>query len=491
MTAERTEGRTPDDRPNGNPLAILAPQMHDYLHYFSAGIRWIPEELTTNFPNTDHPKAEISRFASEQILAFLRRNVEVNGILNSEKYRDLMARQRVLKGRSAIGVTGCIDGRDPYIHLFGWTAGVSETMAGVVGTYTSRVDGKTRLKSPTIEQSISNRPKRADSELLEIFLAHEHCGAMAKWAQKGGVSKFVFDTNSDLVVANLALFDPGINAIERRYNSAAVALGKQPLERVGIKAVYSPETMGIELGYGTKDSISTANLARALSQSFPEYHLKYRNDFHKLERFLDKEEDVTNLIEDLYRNLLFLEAFATASESDELKELSKAQLDAVKFVLAKFLANQILSGTYIHQEAEDRGDHVHPFESHAEAYMAITIDDGLNITVGQHDPEMQVFGATVPTTRDAVEHILTEVSLLDATGKRSKPYIIFISNAVAEDMDERGTMKQARVVLSTHFNQIIANKDISRMIRSGVLVPVPVIIQNRTNQIVEIPNLFL
>ena len=491
MTAERTDGRVIDSRPDKNPLAILVPQMHDYLHYYSAGVRWIPESLAGNYPNTDHPRAEISRSSSEQILAFLRRNIEVNRVLNSEKYRDLMARQRVLKGRAAIGVTGCIDGRDPYIHLFGWTAGVSETMAGVVGTYTSNVDGKKRLKSPTIEQSISHRPESTDSELLEIFLAHEHCGAMTKWAQKGGINGSVFDTNSDLIAENLVLFDPGINAIERRYNSAAIALSKQPLERIGIKAVYSPKTMGIEIGYGTADSISTTKLASTLSQSFPEYHLKYRNDFHKLERFLSKEEDVTDLIEDLYRNVEFLEAIGTVSQGEELKGLTKAQMDAVKFVLAKVLANQILSGTYLNLESEEKGDHAHPFEAHAEAYMAITIDDGLNMTVGQHDPEMQVFGATVPTAQDAVEHIVTEVSLLDKTGRRTKPYIIFISNAVAQNMEKQGALKQARAVLSTHFSQIIENRRVSKMIRSGVLVPVPVIIQNRTNQIVEIPNLFL
>lgn len=495
MVERRRPTGTPDTRnltSEVTPLVALAPQMHNFLHYFYAGVRWVDQDLKANFPNTEHPRAEVTRFAQEQILALLQRNIEVSRVLNSKDYKDLMERQRKIKGKAAIGVIGCIDGRNPYMHLLGWTGSVSETMAGVIKTYPSKNDNKSRLRSKTIEQSISTRPQKQDSELLEICLAHEHCGAMEKWAHQGGVNGVSFSPSDNLVAANLTLFDSGILAIDRKYNSAATAAGKPVLSKVGIKAVYDPETMGLTIGYGQEGLISTGAIARKLAREYPNFHLKYKMNFNELDKFLAKERDVTDLIEMLYSNDEFNAAFASsASSNKELSGLTQNQLDAAKFVLAKITANQILTGTYRHDNANEKGDHIHPFEEHAEPYMAITIDDGLNLTVGQHDPEMQVFGASVPTVEDAVDHIVTEVSLLDKIGKAKKPYIVFISNGVTDASDEQGAMKQSRTVLATHFSQIVENKQISRLIRSGHLVPVPVIIQDRTNLVAEIPNFAL
>ena len=119
---------------------------------------------------------------------------------------------------------------------------------------------------------------------------------------------------------------------------------------------------------------------------------------------------------------------------------------------------------------------------------SISIESVLKI-VGQYDPSEQAFGAVVSNKDQAVEHIKTELSLLDANGKAKPPYILFISNAV--DEASGNGRKQARANVARNFRFIVENEEIAQAVKDGIIVPIPVIITNRSRTIIEVPNLAL
>ena len=474
-------------RPREGEAGRLNGQLSTYLRYFYSNIELSPQSADF-FLGTENVKAELESKALKQSLEIIQRNNDVASLLKSPEYQQLIDRQREQKGDCAVGVSNCVDGRIPTVHLLGWMAGVSESLAGVLPTYTSTLDGRVRLESQTLEQSIAARPSQEYSELLEIFLAHDHCGAMAKWRDEG--KGFQSD---DLVAENLSLFKNGVEAVTRKYNNSAVAAGRQPLQTVGIRAVYDPETMGVTVGRGEQNPLSTTDLARSLVAEFEDVHGQFAYNFTDLGKLIEKEKAVTDLIDKLYGNEGFTMAVDSAlTNLDELKGLTPKQQKAFRFLIAKFTASQILTG--IHEKT----DHTHhPFTEHSEKYMAVTVDDGLNVNVGQYDPEEQSFAAVVSNRDQAVSHILTEVSLMDTASKATRPYVLFISNALAEDARDvvtgrpNGALKQARANVAKNFRDITEDPEIAGKIKSGEIVPIPVIITNRSRKIVEVPNLAL
>jgi hypothetical protein len=86
---------------------------------------------------------------------------------------------------------------------------------------------------------------------------------------------------------------------------------------------------------------------------------------------------------------------------------------------------------------------------------------------------------------------------MDTASKATRPYVLFISNALAEDARDvvtgrpNGALKQARANVAKNFRDITEDPEIAGKIKSGEIVPIPVIITNRSRKIVEIPNLAL
>lgn len=473
------------------PQNGLGEQLKTYFAYFYPRIDFLPETADI-YPNTDNAQAEVEREAFKRGLEIIHRNNDVANIINGPEYRSLLRRQKHQKGPCAIGVCFCIDGRLPRIHLVGLIAGATETMAGIQTTRRSKIDGRLELTSTTLDQSIASKPTKEDAQLLEITIAHDDCGAMKKRQADQQQNGTPFGSD-DLILENLDLFGDSIEAMRRKYNNAATSMGRETLEKVGIRMVYFPERMALFAGYGdnTGNTLSTFDIAMELSQKYPEYDSKYKDNFEKLEIFLEKETDLTDFVDKLFGDPNFNQQISESLQTiEELHGLTPEQAQTYRYLMARITALNILSGTHRARETDHKYHVDHPFAHHNESYMALTIDDGLNVTVGQFDPEVQVFGAAVASAAEATEHVKVENVLLDRRTDVVYPRILFISAGVAEDSKEE-SIKQARAKLARDFNSIISNRDILRLIRTGKIVPIPVIIKNRSAQIIEVPNLAL
>lgn len=501
-------------RPRKEKLNI-GDQIRDYFISYSSDMQF-DESVRETFPNAIAPRYEIAEQAERIVAEVVERNNKMSEIIASHEYKAVLTRQRDLRGSCAIGETDCIDGRIGNLHTAGPAIGITEEMAGKTDTYTSKMTGEIKLKSQTLEGAVEGRPFQDSPQLLQFLHAHgevnqipteepdedlieikSNCGAMMKFQQEASERNEPF-ASSDLIAENFRLLEDSKQAITRTYNRAARDANQKELKTVAIRAVYDTKSQGIVLGYGDPKTppLFTTDLTNLLEEdikshfSSADYDQRlqepgsFRQGFTRIENFFHKEQLTTDIIEYLMEHPQVIDTIDDATHLySELRGLTSEQVQALTFKVAKSMAFQYLTGLHRKELSSE-----HPFSNHQEQYMAITIDDGYGATVGQYDPEIQVFAANTATITSAVDHVKTIVTLMDHYNG-AKPYILMISSGISEGNTSGDVLKQARATVGRTFNGIMQNDDIAQLARAGVIVPVPAIVTSRNNRVIEVPNL--
>lgn len=487
----------------------IAHQVDTYFASLRSNIQFDAAAIQSVYADHDllYPIVEVTDRAEQIVRTAIDRNNRMADVLSSAVFKTTLDRERELRGECAVGKIVCIDGRIATAHTSGAIEGVQESMGGCVDTTTSKLTGKIELKSQTLDRAIEERPAQDAPEVLEIDYAHgevtyrdntlleaeSNCGAMKKFESEAEARGEPF-SSGDLIKENFRLMEPAVEAITRKYNTAAEALNKPALEKVVMRAVFDTKTQGTLLGYGDNQlpfftSAMLEQLEDQISLDLRDSHLRepgyYRQSFTQIDRFLDKEQDTATLIEYFMGNKTYQRHLNEASHRlSELQGLTDAQQRALSFSLAKTMAFQWVTGLYKRELSP-----THPFSQHNEQFQAITVDDGYGATIGKNDPEVQVFAANTATLPEAIDHIKTKNILMDHYSD-GKPYVLFISSGIAESAANNfDVRKQARATVGRTFKGITQNDEIAQAVKSGVLIPVPAIVTSRTNRIIEVPNL--
>ena len=150
------------------------------------------------------------------------------------------------------------------------------------------------------------------------------------------------------------------------------------------------------------------------------------------------------------------------------------------YVARSNVSFQYLTGLY--KEADDPH---HPYAEHEEDYQAVALD---GLTLGQYDPEHQVFGASPASAEEAIDVINTQCALMDSIGKAKPPYMLFLSRAVPGATGNNGMLENQRGMLRTTFNKVLGDPIIFERVAKGELVIIPIIL-DKTRRPLEIPNL--
>lgn len=433
-------------------------------------------------------------------LAIIHRNNKVAEILKSPFYKEVIKNDKLLKGTCAVNIDICIDGRIPDIHLLGLTGNTWETGAGIIGLRESPLDGTMELESSRLTEAVIERTEKDNPQMLQILTAHtslsEHrqlaennfeqlpdhgCGKMKKMYSDGEV------TNRDLVAANLEIHEKSAQAFTDLYNRAAEANTVEPLEKVAITAVYDTDTMGIMLGYGTDHELFTTDITRGIIAD-PRINAdltaiageagSMREEFTNVDRIIELETRVMNTTEYLMNDESFKKSFETYSTT-YLSNYTDEQKHALFYTLSRNIAFQRTSGVYAEQNDHE---HPHPFTHHGEGYQSISMDGAI---VGEFDPEVQVFGATVSTYEEAIGHIKIQTGLMESIKATEPPYIIFLSNSINNGATP-DVLERARGQLRILFREIKNDPEIMNWIKEGKLVPVPVLIDSKTREIRDV-----
>ncbi len=447
--------------------------------------------------------AQDERFLQEiqsRSLAIINRNNKVAEILKSPFYKEVIENDKELKGPCAVNVDICIDGRIPDIHLLGLTGNTWETGAGIIGLRESPLDGQMELESSRLTEAVIERTEKENPQMIQILTAHtslsEHrrlaqnnfeklpdhgCGKMKKMHLDGEV------TNRDLVAANLEIHEQSAQAFTDLYNRAAEANNVEPLRKVAITAVYDTDTMGLMLGYGTDHELFTTDITRGIvaDQRINEDLTRIagepgsmKDTFTDVDKIIDLETQVMKTTEYLMNDDTFKGSFEKYSSS-YLQDYTDEQKHALFYTLTRNIAFQRTSGVYVEQDSHD---HAHPFVHHGEGYQSLSMDGAI---VGEFDPEVQVFGAMVSTDQEAVGHIKIQTGLMESIKATEPPYIMFLSNSLTNGATPE-VLERARGQLRELYRTIKSDTEIMDWIKTGKLVPVPVLIDSKTREIRDV-----
>lgn len=419
-----------------------------------------------------------------RIWEVIARNNAVSKILESPSFKDLTKKQVKLLGGTALGLVFCIDGRIPAIFLGGRFARHFEIPAGEISTIKRKSDGKIIPDSSDLNEALRVIAS-ANDDLLEIIFAHTSlsspghgCGVMLDRIKAG-----LADPKLSLEEANLKLIEEEtIPALTNMYQEFRIQLGFRPLKMVAVAALYDTDSFGIILG-----SLSTTDLTnqyqKQMNNIFKQHNLffgAFKDKFSNLEYLTNFSKRVLQVTENLLSKKI---PGLTERLEDYLdkfyQQLTDMQKEALKFLLLRNIAFQYLTGSSKFKKISD-----HPFFKHKESYMAVAMRGA---TIGKFDPETQIFASTPADPKGAIANINTMLSLLGNLAK-VKPFILFVCNSItARDLKENGPALQRLLGSNAGLlRDIIEDKKLGGMIEKGEMIPVPLLLEENTREVLKI-----
>lgn len=440
---------------------------------------------------SQHTSREVTQKERLRVWNVIERNNQVAKILSTPAFRKIVKRKRELSKGISLGYVFCIDGRIPAIFIGGRFARHFEIPAAEITTIKRKSDGKFIPDSSDLNEAL-RRISIAKDELLEIIYAHTSlsnphhgCGAMMA-KQKA----HLIDSKAGLVEANLKIIEEkSIPAITNMYNEFRGQLGIEDLKVVCVSAVYDTETFGIILNFNLEnESLSTTEITNKYKDKMDEYFIRdnlvfgsFREKFTDLKYLTAFSQNVLKISEAI------LDKKVGADLLDEVEQylakfypdLTADQKQAFKFVLIRNIALQYLTGLSNQKKNID-----HAFSKHEESYMAVAMRGA---TIGKFDPQNQGFASTPSDPGQAIQNINTMMSIMGPS-KQNRPYILFVCNSVnSRDLKENNQVLQ-RIMGSNAglLRDIVEDKDLGVMIEKGEIIPLPILIDEDTREVLKI-----
>lgn len=309
--------------------------------------------------------------------------------------------------------------------------------------------------------------------------------------------------------ANIALLDlTNLVATNNYHNNARAEDGLDPIQ-VGVSLLFDTRSMGLELrapiiktdehGTRTLDStdrprLKTTELTNDLkgilvndSHGLPAFGA-YKETFNSLDHFEKFFDDVTKLAKLLCEEDDSFNPEARVSVIDFITTyypmLITEQQHALRFRLLRQVAHQYLTGLSKIQEH-------HAFSEHAERYISISQDKRF---VGKYEVEGQNFIIFIPDGSIGEKRVDIGATVMDATNiDNGKTHILFISTSVAKEVfDKRETNEYNPRYMDAlnanvrFFREIINLPKLSNRIDQGNLLPVGVLLDAQTGEVLKI-----
>jgi len=170
-------------------------------------------------------------------------------------------------------------------------------------------------------------------------------------------------------------------------------------------------------------------------------------------------------------------------QNSSLNLLTENQVKCFYYTAARNLANQYLLGFY-----KNNGHPHHPLATHGELFGSISYD---GIHMGQLDPGHQALKASPSTEQDALEQAEIQFAVLN-TNNPQKLHVLFVVTAVPESVvDDEKALIGYRGNNYNFLNLLLTDKKVIEWIRKKELLLIPVLLNEATREIVEIPNQML
>lgn len=440
-------------------------------------------------------KNSINREDFERVASYLGRHEFIIGKYLSPEFQLLTVKAKNLFPNVRAGKIACIDGRESRVIQDG-KAFSRWSVAGGIPTLIYR-KGKKHLASGRLRNSLISVAMQK-GEVLELMKIHTSRSAPLDHGC-AAIKRLIMIENNGKLPANADLVKTGIKLLQERkavirelFNLVRKEVALPALKKVTILGVSDTDTLGLTfMGNDEDKPLSTVNLAKLLFPEFRDHMVDlygkryetigiFKENFVDPEQIIPFEEMNYTLASTLLEYKPFIAEVRNYTEHSNLNLLTENQMRCFFYTVARNLANQYLLGFFMNE-----GHPHHPLSRHEELYGSISYD---GIHIGQIDPGVQVLKASPSSESDALEQAEIQYAVLNGNNPE-KPHILFVVTALPQTVlhDERALIGY-RGTNYNFFNLLINNEKIANLVHKKQLLLVPVLLNESTREIVEIPN---
>ncbi len=473
---------------SGIEVTLVQRQLESFKHCKGLGQLFLHSKNRIGIPIPE-------KIDQKRVLSFVEDNDLMADILSQNKQMlTVIDKEKGLKGECKLGVVICIDGRISILHQFGRAANTWE----VAGSQIEIVEkqGKQYISSRRLIGALEDTAEEAVKEnrdLLEIVTAHtskkSKCGKIGRDIKQG-----LFEGEVD----DVALKEAGIRreAIENSYNAILENKGKKGLDQVAITAMIDTDTMGFILNYGKKgaEELSTTKLLmeEGLKDSIEQQmgsesgvgnFGSMRDSFTNINSFVEYSEKVAKLTEHLLGtgvNTTTNNIMKNVNDyiDKNFAKLTDSQKKALRFTIARSIANQYVTGLA-------DGQSEHPYSKHQEEFLTVSPIKPF----GRFNITSPSFGSTPTDREDVLEQTKIKLSIIDHHRENNKPDILFVSNPIDKgvwDIHKGSTYRAAIDSNIVYYNHLLKDPEIRRRVNEGRLILVPVLVDDQDGRVLEI-----
>ncbi len=434
------------------------------------------------FPGHNPDMHRIIETQEEKAAQFMLSSDVAAGFVSMPQFKAITTKEKnELRGPCVVAINICIDGRLEPVLIGSPVFDISEAKAGLMPTrFSSFREGEIEVGSPRLKQAIIDRVQKEDWQLLQINAGHSDKGKLNCAAVDQLIELGILPAGSETLDMFKHLLEESGKAIENTFNRAATAYGKDVLPMVSLTAMYDTRTAGFYFE-GPKSELFTTSLTNKLLHSNEMRTLlrfsqpdAYRHNFTDPATLLPREQNIYDIEKYLLRNSEIFRDSADTFINENYPDLTSEQRQAFRFMIAHVVSFQYATGL------SHGGDT--PISGHNEQYASYS--KGV-IRVGQYDPKIQSFGASL----DSIDHFKTKIGLLKKLGKAKPPYIFYSCASQSEGKISYSTDRDTRAELDEGIQTLYKDPVIKEMVLNGELVIIPVVLFKSNGKIKGVPNL--
>jgi len=487
-----------------NQANNIQSQLVDYLHHFD-------------------PKME-KEPVIDAAMEIINLNNEFSARLyESDDFKQLLEEEKELNGDCILGAEWCVDGRILRLYfpamLSSW-----EVPAGVIPTKLRPGDNEQIPESTDLCEAIR---KNFASDYLELGIAHtdttnsDHgCAAIklilaALKTEESDMETVSSKEESAVVMSRMSLRDKlrklltlqeigeigklspedanlllvkkiTLGSITNFLNAVKEAEGRQPLKRVGVDVLFDTATTGLTFK-SNGNQLETTELTNKYQEQLARENIVTFGQFDQFVRTPDEYLEFSKkllsltkaIINDENHSYTDLNTEITNFIDENYKDLTEKQKQSLRFVVTRTVASQFSTGFAQTQE--------HPNTDHGETHIAISIRGKF---LGKNIPNQQ-FGCSATDDKEGLSQIKIALSVMDHHMDKGKPRLLYICESISNEdyQSKNATLQTKKAELASFWGEIFDDPDLHELIESGKVVPIPVLIDEKTRKVIEIPKL--
>lgn len=492
---------------------VVAPQSEKVAHDDNC----LKDQISNSFWNFhDHvlgghhnrgtDKDQQSEEALEYALETTTRNNLLSDLIHSKQFKsEIRDLDKQTSSDAKSGEIYCTDGRIPR-YMLPFDVNTQEVLGGIIAIRERPFDKYTIPKGTSLCEAIRSKEsikhglvEKTYGHYDSVNIPNKGCAANTKFldhlAKKPEAYLHLFSADEIDELFKLSPQEANLRHIERTtaraitnfYNSARIAEGYPPLQRVCTPGLIDTAHMGVEFRSGN-DIISTTDLSQRYREFIDSLDIAPFGDFHDTftqdSNYFDLQKARAQITNAVMTNKggLFTPLLAEIASY-----INRNYFDLQRNQAQRWTKSTVDIISWQHLTGLSKYTPDHAFANHNERVLALS-DRGL--LIGKYLPD-QIFGTTAADPKDGANQVAVETEVLDQQGLvLNQPRILFIcGSASAQEIKiNKKSLSRAKQDMADMLLAIVSNPNLKKQMQEGRLIPMPVLLDDVTRKVLAVPD---